>query len=1067
MTTELNNPALPCELPGIDAGSGKTFAAVFSGDPAESDVFLFQKDHVVFAREKSKLYANFMTPDGRWMSYIVSKDAVLPDGAVHHAALVIGHHQVASQGEDWTDAKLYYDGVPVCGIRYDKAFPVKSDAPLTVGKGTTLSGEKGFSGKLYKLQIFDKMMTESEIRELVLAEPMVTPGFRVFPPLTAEEEALLAAEPDPALRSARRTIAGGMLSTVFDWKSAKLERLESRDSVLVVAETPGRVIPVSWYDRRAGRELLSPDNRWYRFAMRKGEEKVWFDPLSEKLVSSFRERPCRDENGGWQFTVAFRVPGEPGCDGESRWTFRDDRIEFDLNIFDRSETYLVRDVKFPFVTTAVFDRGSDVLLVPQMSGMEMPDAVRRNCSYTSPYPRGNCSLQMGAYYDDAGGVYCGVGDPVARAKEFNFTAGSGGCEFSYDWNTPYDADRKPNSFRSESLARIELFRGNWFDAGQIYRDQLRASGAWWFVDRSDDPADHPRWLWENTLWLRIDLAYHPLAAIAPSLKRLREYLELPLALHVYDWNERGAWLSPMVRANPEFIEDAEDLRQVGIRTVPYTTARIWQTPDRRGEDYLYSKVAVPNAVIEEDGSMAVEVYGLPCAVLCPHTDAYLKYEYDMTVQLAEHGLDGVYADQIGAARPRPCFNPKHGHRLGEDRWFSTGQYRVYHRIREFWRKHSPDKVLTTEDNAEHCVALFHGLLNWRWMLDGQVPLFTEVYAGHTQFIGLDGVAEEPEAAFPKVSTQFTNGEQMGWFQHHKITSPVRGEFRKFVKMLMHLRFALLEFFNLGDMLKPAVMIPPVPKISRFWGRQGTYHVSTAAVQSTSWRYGDLAMTVLVNNTADRRTGEVRLPDLGGGRKLHVWTSCDGKYRSSASSAAPVAYDLPGRQAVLCLSAPDGALPEEMRKKIDAAFALIARIPQEPDPFAVTPAQLPATEPRRAEAWQERVLPLEGFSTEMSYELSAFGTVVMDGAVAVEARFDAPCERPVGKVTMRMDSLEGKNILAEFDVPSAYPPETRTIGSAVIRADLNGKISGNHRIFFLMSECSHCELKSWRMIYAQD
>ena len=1065
MPIELNNPVLPMELPGIDAGKGMTFAAVFRDTPKRSGVFLFQAGHVVFAHEGAKLYANYQAADGRWMSFMVSKDVLPDDGKYHHAALVIGHHHVGSQGEDWTDGKLYLDGVPVCGIRYDKSFPVPSDAPLTIGKGRSLSGEHGFDGEIAKIRSFDKMFTESEIRDLVLSEPMVTPGFRVFPPLTNEEKSLLDSENDPVIRQAKLTISQGSYSLIFDWKSVELIKLDSVDSTLVIARNSTHTIPVSWYDRKTGRELLSPENCWYRFALQKNTEKTFFTALSENLTSSFASEPVRAADGCWNFKISFNSLTTPDFSGETNWSFAADCIKFDLDIQDKSEGFLLRDVNFPLVSTAVLDHGCDTMLVPQMSGMEMPDAVKRNVSYTSPYPRGNCSLQMGAYYDQESGVYCGVGDPVARAKEFNFNAGSSGCVFSFDWKTPYDADRKPNRYQSLSFARIELFRGNWFEAGQIYRQQLIDSGAWWFVPRSDDPADHPEWMWNNTLWLRIDLAYHPLAAISPALKKLREYLELPLALHVYDWYERGSWLSPMVKASPEFIEDVADLRKYDIRTVPYTTARIWQTPDRRGKDYLYEKVAVPNAVIDEDGSLAVEMYGLPTAVLCPHTETYMKYQYEMTTKIAEYGLDGVYADQIGAARPRPCYSDKHGHRIGEDNWFKDGHYPVYSKIRDFWRKHSPDMVLTTEDNAEHCVALFHGLLNWRWMLDGQVPLFTEVYAGHTQFIGLDGVGEEPEAAFPKVSTQFTNGEQLGWFQHHKITSPVRGEFRKFVKMLMHLRFALLDFFNLGNMDKPVTLIPGVPKISRFWGRQGTYYVSTAAVQTTCWSYGNIEVTVLVNNTSEKRSGKVKLNAFDHARDLTVYfmngQSCQCAYPADST----LDYELKPHCAIVFYSYPAGKKPLDQFAKMEKALEVIARIPQEKDPFAVTPDELPATETFRADDWVSQPLPIGKLSTEMSYELSAFGTVNMDNVIAVEAVFDAPVERPVGFVTLRMDSLDKENILATFDVPKAYPPLTRSIGEVTLKIDLEQKISGDHRIFFLLSECSHCELKKWRFIYA--
>jgi hypothetical protein len=183
------------------------------------------------------------------------------------------------------------------------------------------------------------------------------------------------------------------------------------------------------------------------------------------------------------------------------------------------------------------------------------------------------------------------------------------------------------------------------------------------------------------------------------------------------------------------------------------------------------------------------------------------------------------------------------------------------------------------------------------------------------------------------------------------------------------------------------------------------------------------------------------------------------------SGHKIKYTLKGRDALVMFSWPDGKKPLEQIAKLEKALETISRIPDEADPFAVTPDDLPETAPIHADDWISQPLPIGKLSTEMSYELSAFGTVDFSGATGIEVIFDAPVERPVGFVTLRVDSLDKENIVATFDVQGAYPASHRAVGEVTIKADLDGKLSGNHKLFFLLSECSHCELKRWRLIYA--
>ena len=95
-------------------------------------------------------------------------------------------------------------------------------------------------------------------------------------------------------------------------------------------------------------------------------------------------------------------------------------------------------------------------------------------------------------------------------------------------------------------------------------------------------------------------------------------------------------------------------------------------------------------------------------------------------------VNGMYMDQIGAARPRLCFDKTHPHAPNDpDSWYMAGYREMLLDLHTLY----PQAVWTTEDNAEPYVGLMHGLLSWRWMVDGNVPLFNLLYHGKTEMVG--------------------------------------------------------------------------------------------------------------------------------------------------------------------------------------------------------------------------------------------------------------------------------------------------------------------------------------------
>ena len=206
------------------------------------------------------------------------------------------------------------------------------------------------------------------------------------------------------------------------------------------------------------------------------------------------------------------------------------------------------------------------------------------------------------------------------------------------------------------------------------------------------------------------------------------------------------------------------LTSKGIKVVPYVNGRIWETRDSRDEDWRYTKYALPATVKSKNGMPIIELYDKynVYAVMCPYTKLWQDEMLALTRRMAAFGSNGVYYDQVSAARPRFCYDKSHGHLLGDSNmWFMKGYFPMFNKIRKMLKAKYPDVALTAEDNAEPYITALDGSLPWRWMNEGQVPLFNMIYSGRTQFVGRSYYGGEWRAQFATFAHQLVNGEQLG------------------------------------------------------------------------------------------------------------------------------------------------------------------------------------------------------------------------------------------------------------------------------------------------------------------
>ena len=476
-----------------------------------------------------------------------------------------------------------------------------------------------------------------------------------------------------------------------------------------------------------------------------------------------------------------------------------------------------------------------------------PGEVRRGVwkdefQFKGRYPSGWTTMQFLACYDErrGTGLYVGMHDKDACTKEIRLQGRSPQGDVLLSFAHPLPTTRQEDtSVHVPGLGVLRLLRGDWYDAACIYRDWVNREAVW---RGQPGRPDTPAWMRELPAWVCTGGAP---ANVVERMKAFQKWLGVPVGLHWYSWhripfdNDYPHYLPP----REGFAQAVRELQRHNVRVMPYINGRLWDTRDKGIEDAEFTRTALPAATKDEKGKPFTEVYGskeadgspVRLAVMCPHTKLWQDKVKSIVLSLMnEHGVDGVYIDQVAAAAPVLCMDASHGHPLGGGCWWQQGYAKMLSELRAAM---PAGKMLTTECNADPYVRWFDGYLTWHWQFDGQVPAFPAVYGGTLQMFGraFRGGDSQDLAMRMKVGQQLVFGEQIGWSDVEQIRRLPSAEFFRDV---VRLRWALREYFHQGHMGRPPRLTPAPPTVTADWHWSGVWPVSIEAVQTGAWAIRD-------------------------------------------------------------------------------------------------------------------------------------------------------------------------------------------------------------------------------------
>ena len=670
--------------------------------------------------------------------------------------------------------------------------------------------------------------------------------------------------------------------------------LQAGELGMILDRGEGGISLLSLFDTVAGRQLLSA----------KGE------PLFELTLRHVRtrEEARLTADAGWhQVRVVSREP-DPGV--ELRWNRPADErfgaveviaratpdaaansVGWQLTVASSGNDWALWRVVFPNVAVGAMGPDSKLFL-PRAAGQVEQGAWRRAFNSGGRYPSGWTTMQYMAAYaaDGAAGLYVAVHDPLGGTKQIKAEGRPDRRDVALAFDHPVPGMGTPgNRFELSGRAVWQLFRGDWFDAALIYRQWVRKYAKWSPPPVAEGRRDTPRWMRELAAWA---IGGGDPKSGLPVLQEFAEKMGLPVGFHWYNWHQIpfDNDYPHYFPADEGFADAVKLLGQKDIYVMPYINGRLWDTRDKKAEDFQFSKVALAAATKDDRGKPYVETYGsketdgskVELAAMCPGTPLWQDTVRRIVLRLInECGVRGVYIDQVAAAQPQLCFDASHGHPLGGGHWWTESYWKLLEAVR---REMPDDRILTTECNAEPYLKWFDGYLTWHWQYDGQVPAFPAVYGGAIQMFGraYRGGPTKDLALRMKAGQQLVFGEQIGWINPGVVREQ---ENFAFLRQVVHLRWRLRRYFHAGQMARPPKLGGEIPTVTADWQWQGVWPVSTAAALSGAWQLpGENRAVLLLVNVGDRPMPvqlELDAADYGisGDRVRVVTTGGEGKGES--------------------------------------------------------------------------------------------------------------------------------------------------------------------------------------------
>ena len=884
--------------------NGITLSAIIKLDKVGSlndeiyDIIFFKENEFLLGIDRGRLYFNFY--DGnKWVAK--TRGGKIFANAYTHVAVSVQKEKDVAKGKLGYKIVLFVDGEPVAAEIFLEGTPKENNNSIEIGRwrGDT---RWSFKGEINEILIYNYGLTEGEIDEIASSSSLIAASQKRLYALEDElsgefiniEKKTFLDTGKWGLSCMRRAVENMGFS-----QSEMKKILEKSEKIFLETKNETEFVKY-WNNLKLPFEIIETDVLHIMLCKEKISSPIIGAQSRFTGKEIFGARPI-----AWSISYVSQEDGnktianiDKGIDGSiteyknnpdniefimewkhhannvhkfnfkavSRVKIKGSRIELNITIDNQSPEIRISEVKFPVFQIHQLEDGIDKLVCPIVSGTLVDSPVKKRYSKDGIYP--SIIMQFGAYYDTNTGIYFAFEDPLARTKYHMISGKKNILEVSWDSYAGIMSGQKGgNSFSISGNAVIEVFHGDWFDAGQIYKRWLAGNAKWWI--RKLPRQGTSEWFRNMCVWTLVERPsdISQIINITKIAESVKAYFDLPMGVFMTGWEDLQKGNMPHFQPKEGIEEIFRRLDAQEIYIMPYLNCRLWNMDDKMFDSHGKSYAAK-----KPDGTMNYEEYpvdGKPCkfAVMCPASDGWKKWIRDMTMRIASYGCRAQYHDQVVACYPVLCSDASHGHSLaGDEVWLENGYWEMYGILRSELGKKYPLVSLVSEDAVEPYVNIFDGFLPWQYVFNNQIPLFQSIYSGRIQFTGRLFDSQQPgsaESFYIKCAQQLICAEQIGFFTLYQIAVP--GTRKLFAKKMAHLRHTLLDWFNGGDMMHPLEFTHELPTITTKWGALETSTmVTTPKLVHSVWKSSTGSiMIVFVNSVNEKVTAEAKL----NGRKL--------------------------------------------------------------------------------------------------------------------------------------------------------------------------------------------------------
>ncbi|EKD52169.1 MAG: hypothetical protein ACD_62C00090G0010 [uncultured bacterium] len=526
---------------------------------------------------------------------------------------------------------------------------------------------------------------------------------------------------------------------------------------------------------------------------------------------------------------------------------------------NNSSTESLAAVIFPQLYFKQLGRSSqdDQFVIPYRPGELRQNPAGKFYEFTGHYPSGDTPYQAVAFYDQDIGLYVATHDPKGSTKDIivrkqvSHETGKRVEYVGYAWELT-NHGVAGNDFRSAGTVVMQSFYGDWFDVAQIYKNWVQSEAPWW---PESSRTDTPQWFKDIAIWTS---CYHEsIQECHDQNKEFKTFMGVPTAVHWYNF-----WASFPVMNHPQYTpvqegwnELVKDLQENGIRVMPYVNGVAHHI---RLDDFQTEALA--NAAKDAAGNYfsenVLDEYGktelATAAIMCPAT----RYQQDVVKNLAleffatPYNVDAIYYDQIAALKPYACMDSSHSHPLGGGDWWVNKGFRPA--IETVQGLIGQDKAIASESTNEVYTDLFDGFLTWAWQNNNMVPVFPAIYGGKVVFFGRWNSTQNSAATYRQRTGQsLVFGEQLGWMQPDLNYSSTVSEAKDYIRQAAQVRYAIRDYINSGEMLRPPHIEGVIPELTSDWYFQNKEQmVTTSVLQRGAWRNNNGNLVLLLANISE-------------------------------------------------------------------------------------------------------------------------------------------------------------------------------------------------------------------------